>query len=308
MKKETVKKYEYLVDEPLDDLIEEANALRKQHIGNDLQLCSIINARSGKCSEDCKFCAQSGHHSTRSEIYTLKNSDEIFRAAKEAKNIGSERFGIVTSGNRLTDTEIQILTDTIKKITSELDIEVCGSLGALNTDQLKKLKTAGMTKFHHNIETSGSFYPEIVSTHDFSQRINTIKAAKRAGLNVCSGGIIGLGESWQDRIEMALILKELDVDSVPINILIPIKGTPLENNPRLTAEEALRTICIFRIILPDKAIKIAAGRETTLKEKQIKGFKAGANGMIIGGYLTVSGAELNDDRKLIDQINDLWTE
>jgi biotin synthase len=174
--------------------------------------------------------------------------------------------------------------------------------------QLINFKKAGLSRYHHNIETSRSFYPNIVSTHTFDERINTIIAAKEVGLEVCSGGIIGMGETWADRINMAYTLKELNVDSIPINILIPIKGTPLESAEPISPDDIIRTICIFRIILKDKTIKIAAGRETALKDSQLKGFAAGANGMLIGGYLTVKGASLQDDYALVKKIKKLWIE
>ncbi len=178
----------------------------------------------------------------------------------------------------------------------------------MEKEGLRRLKDAGLRRYHHNIETSRCFYPQIVSTHSFDQRINTIRTAKEAGLEVCSGGIIGMGESWQDRIEMAHLLKELDVDSVPINFLVPIRGTPLESLEPISCADALRTICIFRIILKDKMIKIVAGREIILKDFQGLGFMAGANGMLIGGYLTIKGRETAQDHALVEQIKELWTE
>ena len=178
----------------------------------------------------------------------------------------------------------------------------------MEKSQLKFLKDAGLSRYHHNIETSRRFYPQIVSTHSFDERIDTINSARQVGLEVCSGGIIGMGETWQDRIDMAYTLKQLDVDSIPINILISIKATPLESAKPMSAEDAIRTICIFRIILKDKIIKIAAGREATLKDSQVKGFMAGANGMLIGGYLTVKGEGLEADYAIIEEIKKVWTE
>ena len=297
-----------LLDMPLDELICKANEVRKANIGDRLEQCSILSARSGLCTEDCKFCAQSVMHNTNVPVYPLKGKEEIIEAAKEAKTIGAEKFGIVTSGNRLTDEEVKIIGEAISQIKKEIGISVCASLGVLQKSQLEFLKEAGLSRYHHNIETSRRFYYEIVSTHDFEERINTIKAAKAAGLEVCSGGIIGMGENYDDRIDMAYTLKELDVDSVPVNILIPIKGTPLAGIEPISREDIIRTICIFRIILKDKTIKIAAGRESALKESQLQGFMAGANGMIIGGYLTVNGAELESDYALIKEIEKRWKE
>ncbi len=299
---------ETLLNTPLKELVAQANEVRRKFIGNKLDLCNILNARSGRCPEDCKFCAQSAMHHVDIPAYPLKGKKEIVEAAQKAKAIGAERFGIVTSGNRLTDSELNAVEQAISEIKDKVDIIVCASLGALEKSQLQILKDAGLSRYHHNIETSSRFYPSIVSTHTFDERVNTINSAKQVGLEVCSGGIIGMGETWQDRIDMAYTLKKVDVDSIPLNILIPIKGTPLESAAPLSADDAVRTICIFRIILKDKVIKIAAGREAIFKGSQLKAFIAGANGMLIGGYLTVKGANLDADYVLIEEIKKVWTE
>ena len=299
---------EALLTMPLEELVSTANKVRKKHIGDRFETCTILNARSGRCGEDCKFCAQSSKHQTDVSVYPLVEKQKIVAAAKEAKSIGAEKFGIVTSGNRLSQKEVDVIATAIRQIKNEIDIVVCGSLGALEISQLKMLKDAGLTRYHHNIETSRRFYPKIVSTHSFDQRIETVKAAREVGLEVCSGGIIGMGETWDDRIDMARTLKELDVDSVPINILVAIAGTSLEAIEPISTEDIIRTICIFRIILPDKAVKIAAGREAALKDSQVEGFRAGANGMLIGGYLTVKGASLKSDYALIEEVKRAWKE
>lgn len=296
-----------LLNKPLEHLVARANQVRREHVGDKLDVCSILNARSGRCSEDCKFCAQSARHHTETPVYPLKDAGQIVAAANRAKAIGAEQFGIVTSGNQLTDEEADVVAEAIERIGKEVGIAVCGSLGALSLTQLQRLKAAGLSRYHHNIETSRRFYAKVVTTHDFQERVNTIAAAKEAGLDVCSGGIIGMGETWQDRIDMATMLSELNVDSVPINILIPIKGTALEAARRLSVGTIVRTICIFRILLPTQAIKIAAGREMALADEQLKAFQAGANGMIIGGYLTVKGAGIEADHALMDQIRQAWT-
>jgi len=296
------------LEAPLQELMERAGKVRKTFLGNRMELCSIINAKSGLCREDCKFCAQSSRNKTHTPSYPLKDANEIVNAAKKAKEIGAGKFGIVTSGNRPNKAELENITLAISRIKNEIGINVCASLGALNKEDLKKLKIAGLSRYHHNIETSPRFYSTIVSTHSFEERVNTIRSAKEAGLEVCSGGIIGMGETWQDRIEMALLLKELDVDSVPINMLVPIAGTAMEDVKPMSREDAIRTICIFRIILKDKLIKIAAGRESVLGDFQIKGFLAGANGMLIGGYLTVKGGSVESDHHLLREIKKLWEE
>lgn len=307
MQKTTQENPEILLKLPLEELICRANEVRRKYLGTKLELCSILNAKSGLCSEDCKFCAQSAKNCSDVSVYPLKEKTEIVAAAWEAKKTGAQKFGIVTSGNRLTDEEAGVIAEAITQIRDEVDIVVCASLGALDVRQLRGLKEAGLSMYHHNIETSRRFYPQIVSTHSFDERIKTIKGAKEAGLSVCSGGIIGMGESWQDRIDMAYTLKGLGVDSVPINILVPIKGTALESAESVSAEDAIRTICIFRIVLKDKIIKIAAGREAGLKDSQITGFAAGANGMLIGGYLTIGGRDVAEDQRLVDQVKKLWT-
>jgi biotin synthase len=299
---------ETFLNTPLEELICQANKVRKRYIGNKLELCSILNARSGLCSEDCKFCAQSARHRADISTYPLKEKEEIVKAAQKAKAIGAEKFGIVTSGNRLTGREVNVVAQAISEIKARIGIAACASLGAMEKSQLQLLKEAGLSHYHHNIETSRRFYPRIVSTHSFDERINTINSAKQVGLEVCSGGIIGMGETWQDRIDMTYTLKQLDVDSIPLNILIPIKGTPLESASPIPLDDVIRTICIFRIILKDKIIKIAAGREATLKDSQLTAFTAGANGMLIGGYLTVNGAGLDADYALIKEIKRVWTE
>ena len=300
--------YIELLNLPLAELISRANKIRKDCIGSKLELCNIVNAKSGLCAEDCKFCAQSSRHSADISTYPLIEKEKIVKAAQKAKETGAEKFGIVTSGNRLNSEELDTIAGAISEIRNKIDIAVCASLGVLNTDELKMLKEAGLSRYHHNIETSANFYPKIISTHTFEERIDTIRAAKETGLEVCSGGIIGMGEDWQDRIDMAFSLKELDVDSVPINLLVPINGTPLESIETISCNDAIKAICIFRIILKDKIIKIAAGRETILKDFQGLGFIAGANGMLIGGYLTIKGAGIEQDHELIKEIKRIWKE
>ena len=305
---ETTKDLQGLLKMPLEALMTQANAIRQQSQGDHLQLCSILNAKSGRCSEDCKFCAQSAHHCTEIDVYALKSKEAIVQAALDAAEIGSSRFGIVTSGNLLTDEEVDTLAEAMEEIRQRSSIGICGSLGALGTEALSRLAQAGMTRYHHNIETSRRYYAEIVTTHDFEQRVQTVRAAQAVGLEVCSGGIIGLGETWEDRWDMARTLAELGVDSVPVNILSPIPGTPLANMEPITPEDVIRTLCLFRLILPTATLKIAAGREAVLQDKQLQGFLAGANGMIIGGYLTIKGDDLARDFDLIKQIQQAWTD
>ncbi|MDD4940076.1 MAG: biotin synthase BioB [Candidatus Omnitrophica bacterium] len=291
---------------PLLELIAMADEARREFQGLNLELCSIMNAKSGACGEDCKFCAQAGRHATRISSFPLKSKEEMIERAWRAKDIGAERFDIVTSGDNLSEKELNAVAEAIREITGKVKIKMCASLGTLDKDAFELLKDSGLSRYHHNIETSPGYFPRIVTTHTFQRRIETIKQAKAAGLQVCSGGIIGMGESMQDRIEMAACLKELDVDSVPLNVLVPIKGTPFEDLKPLSCEEAVRTIAVFRVILKDKIIKIAAGRESILKDFQAMAFMAGANGMLIGGYLTIKGREAHEDQKLVEEVKRAW--
>lgn len=296
----------HLLELPLWELIQQADQVRREHLGSEFELCGIVNAKSGLCSEDCKFCAQSSHHNSSVQVHPLKSIEEIAAQAREAKSAGAVKFGIVTSGNSLSSQELGLIASAITQIKEELRLEVCASLGALTKEELNRLKAAGLSRYHHNIETSERFYPRIVSTHDFKQRVATIAAAKDVGLEVCSGGVIGLGESWQDRLDMALLLKELNVDSVPINFLVPLAGTALARQKAISCNDAVKTVAIFRIILKDKTIKIAAGRESVLKDFQGLGFMAGANGMLIGGYLTVKGRSIQEDQAFIQEVKKMW--
>lgn len=293
---------------PLPELISLANQVRREYAGAKLELCSIMNAKSGLCAQDCKFCAQSRHYSTGVNTYPIKKKEEIIQQALRAKEIGAQRFDIVTSGRSLSLGELEQVAETISEIIDKVGIPMCASLGSLDERGLLLLKQAGLSRYHHNIETSPRYFPQVASTHTFAERLKTIWAAKKTGLEVCCGGIIGMGETEEDRIEMALLLKELEVDSVPLNILVPIKGTPLEHRESLSGAEAIRTIALFRIILKDKIIKIAAGRESVLKDFQALAFLAGANGMLIGGYLTIKGRQVEEDHKLVEEIKKLWKE
>jgi len=295
-----------LFDMPLSELAAKADKARREKTDNKLDICTLCNARSGLCSEDCKFCAQSVHYDTGTPVYPMMKIDEIMEGALQAKANGSKRFGIVTSGQGLNTEEVGYMATVVKEIRNKLAIEVCASLGCLNYDQLILLKESGLNRYHHNIETSREYFPKIVSTHTFDERIVTIRSAVKAGLSTCSGGIIGMGESRRDRANMALTLEELNVDSVPINILMPLAGTPLAEIIPITMSEVLKTVAVFRILMPDKTIKIAAGRESFLKDFQGMAFMSGANGMLIGGYLTQRGRSVEEDKNMIDEIHHIW--
>ena len=273
-----------------------ANKVRIKFTGNQVDTCEIVNARSGNCSEDCKFCAQSALHQTQINTYPLMSQEQILSSAKAAESHGAYRFCIVTAGCGMkNDPDFDQITTAIERIGAETGLERCCSLGILSPQHVKLLKAAGITRYHHNLETSKSFFEQICTTHTYDERVETIKHVKAAGLEVCSGGIIGMGETWEHRIELAFALKELDVDSVPINVLNPVPGSALENQQPLKPFEFLQTFAIFRMILPDKILRYAGGREKALGELVPLGFLSGINGMLIGNYLTTSGRGASDD-------------
>jgi len=296
-----------LVSTPIFELLATADKLRQKFNGDDFEFCSIVNAKNGKCSEDCKYCAQSSHYNTNISEYPMMSKDELVLKADEAVINKADRFSFVTSGHGPTLNEINIIEESTKQIKEKYpNLNICASLGILSDDSLQKLKDAGISRYHHNIETSSSFYSKIVTTHNYNDRIETIYQAKQMGFEICSGGILGMGETWEERISMALELRDLDVNGIPLNFLMPIKGTPMENVQKMTQEEVLRTIAIFKIINPTKVIRIIAGREEYLKDSQILAFMAGANSMMIGGYLTVNGRIPKDDHQLLKNIKNLW--
>ncbi|HEA47000.1 MAG TPA: biotin synthase BioB [bacterium] len=281
-------------------LLNAANVIREKFKGKVIDLCSVINAKSGRCSEDCRFCSQSTYYKTAAQIHPLVGSEEIIKAAKRARNIGADRFGIVISGRSIPGLkELNSICEALRTLSAEVDIGRCASLGTLTREAAQALREAGLESYHHNLETAESFFGSICTTHKFSERVNTIRIAKEAGLKVCCGGIFGLGETWKERIELALTLRELDVDSVPLNILNPIPGTPLENAQPLPPLEILKIIAIYRFILPTKDIRVCGGREVNLRDLQSFIFLAGANGTMIGNYLTTSGRDPREDIRMI---------
>ncbi|MDK7377833.1 biotin synthase BioB [Peptoniphilus harei] len=280
-----------------------ADELREYFCGNDFDVCTIINAKSGKCSENCKFCAQSAHYHTNVKEYDLLDEEIIVKDALDKYKRGIPRYSMVASGKGLTPKDIDKICSITKKIYEEApDIKVCISGGIISEESFEKLKEAGITRIHNNLETSRNFFPEICTTHTYDQKIDTIKAAQEAGMEICSGGLIGLGEDFTDRIDMALELRDLDVHSVPINLLNPIKNTPLENNEPLTMEEVNRTCATFRFIMPKALIRLAGGR-SLMEEFGTSAFKSGANAAISGVLLTTKGISIEDDMKRIKELN-----
>ncbi len=292
----------FFIDCDLDQLMKGADLIREKFVGTHVDLCSIINGRSGRCPEDCKYCAQSAHNHTDCEVYDFLPEEDIVNACKLNEQEGVHRFSIVTAGRALTGDEFEKALDAYKTMNEECSIELCASHGFLNAEQLHKLHEAGVKSYHHNIETSRRFFPQICTTHTFEQKLETLKLVKAEGMYVCSGGIIGMGENFEDRIDMALTLSEYEADSIPINALMPIPGTPLENQPTLSEEEILRTIALFRYINPTADIRLAAGR-ALLTEDGKKAFMGGASATITGNMLTtVAAATIKKDREMLTSI------
>lgn len=277
-----------------------ASRVKEQFVGNRISLCSIINAKSGRCPENCAFCAQSAHHTSDVPVYPLVDEESLVAGAHKAEKCGSSCYGIVTSGTSVnTAEELERICRALARIRQETRIDPSCSLGLLDDRTALLLKEAGAVTYHHNLETARSFFPNICTTHDYEEDVNTVRAAKRAGMSVCCGGIFGLGESAAQRVEMALTLRELDVDSVPLNFLNPIDGTRLAGSNLITPQECLVTIAIYRLLLPGKVITVCGGREKNLRDLQSWMFFAGASGTMIGNYLTTSGRSTDDDWQMI---------
>ena len=286
----------------LKELCEGADRIREHFIGEKVDLCSIINGRSGRCPEDCKYCAQSAHNHTSCEIYDFLPEEKIVEACKLNESEGVDRFSIVTSGRALSGEEFEKAVHAYETMHAECKIDLCASMGFLNAEQLHRLHEAGVTSYHHNIETSKRNFPNICTTHTYEQKIETLKLVKKEGMCACSGGIIGMGETWKDRLDMAVSLAELGIDSIPINALMPIEGTPLENQPRLTEDEILRTIAFFRYINPESNIRLAAGRALLTNDGEIA-FQSGASATIMGNMLTtVACATIRSDKQMLENL------
>lgn len=302
----TPQEAEQLIQVSDDDtmiLLAMADKIRQKFNGDEVDLCAIVNARSGKCPENCKFCAQSAHHETGVTVYPFMSTEDIVNHARKAKEAGAIRFSIVTSGRNTTNPkEFDQILEALRQINEETGLEVCCSLGLLTYEQAVKLKEVGVTRYHSNIETAPSHFPSICSTHNFEDKMSTIANAQKAGIRVCSGGIFGLNESLAQRVEMAFELKRLGIDSVPLNILNPIKGTPFEHNKPLEAFEILRTFATFRFILPKAQIRTAGGREVNLRDLQALALTGGLNGIMVGGYLTTGGRSPLEDLQMIDDL------
>ncbi len=283
-----------LYDAPLDELKESASKITSHFFKEAIELCCISNGKCGKCSENCKFCSQSRYYNTEIQQSVLKSVDEFFKEAQANDKRGVHRFSIVTAGVRLSKAELKTIAQAYKKISSELKISCCGSLGLLDYDDFVMLKESGLKRYHNNLETSPNFFKEICTTHTMNQKEDTIALAKKAGLEICSGCILGMGESVEDRVDIALELRKLQVDSTPINILNPIKGTPLENRPTVHPDEVRRTIALFRHVLPKTVLRLAGGR-LIIQKYFTDLYKYGINAEITGDMLTTAGLTVADD-------------
>lgn len=278
-----------------------ANKIREYFCSNGFDICTIINAKSGRCSENCRFCSQSIHSHTASAVYPLLSTEKIVEQAKHDAAQGVLRFSIVTSGKRLTNREVLKICEAVKAIKAVCNISVCVSLGLLKQEQFAWLKEAGVERVHNNLETSERYFPSVCTTHTFADKIVAIRAAQAAGLPVCSGGIMGLGESVEDRIDMALSLRKLGVKSIPVNMLNAIEGTPFEGNKRLSPEDLQRIVAVYRFMLPQASIRLAGGRGL-LGDKGEACFKSGANATISGDMLTTAGITVATDMQLLKEL------
>ena len=291
-----------LVDVPLDELTNAANEIRQHFCGHSFDTCMLINVKSGRCSENCKFCAQSNHYDTDIEIYPLLSYEELKERSLDIYNSGFKRISYVASGRKVSKKDFEILFNLIEELKEEnKDIKICVSLGLLTKDQISALNDAGVDRIHNNLESSKDYFKEICTTHSYDEKLETIEMIHDENIMICSGGIFGMGESYEDRIDLALQLREFGVKSIPINVLNPIKGTPVEDNEILSNDETCRIIAILRFINPDAYIRMAGGR-ALLGDNGRKAFQSGANAGILGNMLTTCGVEMDDDLKLLDEL------
>ena len=299
----SLEQFESLADRTGDmiwDLVSGADRIRAHHFGNEVHLCTICNGKSGRCTEDCTFCTQSIYHQTDIETYPLMGKEDLKKGGVSASESPIHRFSIVTSGKALPSHEVT----TVSQAMSELDqakIQTCASLGCLGRADLLRLRDAGVTRYHHNLETSESFFDQMCTTHTYQTRVDTLLIAKELGFSICSGGVFGIGETDRQILELALAIKQIGVDAVPINFLTPVKGTRAEHFNYLTPERCLKIIALFRYVLPEKDIFICGGRESNLGHLHARIFEAGATGIMTGNYLTTAGQTLENDLDMIDR-------
>jgi biotin synthase len=283
-------------------LFHSACRIRDQFNGREIKLCAIVNAKSGRCPEDCSFCAQSAHHKTRIETYPLMAPKQVLERARKAAGIGAKHFSIVTSGTTIEGKDLKRVVETLLLLKKETELYLCGSLGIITRKTADCLKESGLSRYHHNLETAPSYFSQICTTHLYEEDLNTLKHAKEAGLEVCSGGIFGLGESPEQRLELAYTLKQAGINSVALNFLNPVPGTPLQKTEPLRPLEILKSVALFRFILPRKDIRICGGREYGLRDLHPLVLWAGANGIMIGDYLTTKGRDYRADLQMIHDL------
>lgn len=285
---------------PLEELLAESS----KYMSDNIEFCSLINARNGKCSQNCKYCAQSSHYCTNIESYPLVDIQEVIKAAKESKENKVSRFAIVTSGKTPDEgRDFQIELDMIKAINEVGGLKSCASIGILNEEQAKQLAQAGLKRFHHNINTSRSYYPEVCTTHSWDDRLNTCKLVKKYGMELCCGVILGMGETIEQRVEMAMELAEIEPNSIPINILMPIPETPFENyHDKIDEENVLRTMAIFKIANPKSVVRFCGGRMRLSQENQELALKTCVEGILVGNYLTTVGREPHEDLEIANKL------
>ena len=291
-----------LAQQPLEPLCQAADEIRQAFCGNQFDLCTIINGKSGRCSEDCKYCAQSAWYSTTAEAYPLLTTEALLAQAVYNDKKEVPRYSIVTSGRALNQQEVDQVCQSVAAIKANTGVSVCASFGLLQEAQFRQLKAAGVSRIHNNLESSRRYFAQVCTTHSYEEKIQTIQAAQRAGLTVCSGGIMGLGETMEDRIDLALTLRELGVKSVPLNMLNPIPGTPYAQNTRLTSADMCRIVAVFRFLLPDAFLRLAGGRGL-LPDAGRQCFCSGANAAITGDMLTTSGYTIDQDMQMLRGLN-----
>ena len=299
--REQAESIEHLSGPDAWDLFALANRVRHEQVGDEVHLCGIINAKSGHCPEDCSFCAQSRHFTTEIKTYPYLPKDDIVEGGRVAAEQGATRYGIVTATKSLEPGKfLDRVLESVKAVTADGAIQADASLGIIyDPDVAKQLREAGLVEINHNLETSRAFFPEVCSTHDYDERINTLKYAKDAGLKVCSGGIFGMGESWADRVDLGLTLRDLEVDTVPLNFLHHIEGTPLSHVEPIEPIEIFKCVAMFRLLIPQGELKVAGGREVNLRALQPLMFMAGANSTMVGSYLTTGGWNHEKDHEMI---------
>ena len=294
-------------DDDILSVLDAAFAIRRRYFGRGVSIHVIRNAKSGLCSENCSFCSQSAVSESEIPKYPMQSVEQILEGAREAHRLTATRYCIVTSGRTPSEKDLATICEAARLIKREVPVQICTSLGLLSEEQAKRLKNAGVDRYNHNLESSERFYSSFCTTHDFSDRVATAKTAKAAGLELCSGGLIGMGENLQDRVDLAFALRELDADSIPVNFLDPRPGTPLEGLTRLTPADCLRTLAMFRFVNPDREIRIAGGREACIGSLQVLSLYA-ANSMFTVGYLTTSGQGYQADMEMIRQAGFTVTE